>query len=264
MINSVKKAIQVMNLFTASEPRLTVTEVSRRLNMPKSTAHSLLVTLLSEGFIEKVDHDSYALGTAVIMLTQKVRVNVELRDRAAPHLRELADQCQESVYLALRHEDSVLYLYAVESSRRLIARTAVGDCAHLHSTGVGKAILAQLPEHEVDEILARKGLPAVTRHTITDAAHLRVVLNDTRDRGYSFDNQENELRNYCIGTAIFDNSGHVVGACSIAGTDPEIIDGRVPELSDWLLKTAFAISRNLGFVPSSLAHINRYHVNSST
>src|SRR5690606_23948422 len=121
----------------------TVTDISRRLNMPKSTAHNLLTTLLSDGFIEKTDNDSYALGTAVIMLTQKVRVNVELRDRAAPYLRELADQCDESVYLALPHGDSVLYIYAIESSRRLIARTAVGDLAHLHSTGVGKAILAQ-------------------------------------------------------------------------------------------------------------------------
>jgi IclR family acetate operon transcriptional repressor len=129
---------------------------------------------------------------------------------------------------------------------------------------VGKAILAQLPGHEVDQILARKGLPAVTPHTITDATQLRAVLEETRERGYSFDNQENELRNYCIGTAIFDNLGHVVGACSIAGTDPEIIGGRVPQLSELLLKTALAISRNLGFVPASLAYVNRYHAYSST
>ncbi len=256
MINSVKKAIQVMSLFSASEPRLTVTDVSRRLNMPKSTAHSLLSTLLSEGFVEKVDHDSYALGTAVIMLTQKVRVNVELRDRAAPYLRELADQCDESVYLALRHGDYVLYLYAIELSRRLIARTAVGDRAHLHSTGVGKAILSELPEEEVDQILARVGLPAVTPKTITDAAKLKAVLDETHDRGYSFDNQENELQNYCIGTALYDNSSQVIGACSIAGTDPEIIHSRALELSDHLLRAALTISRNLGYVPASLSQLN--------
>lgn len=256
MINSIKKAVQVMNLFSAVEPRLTVTEVSRRLDMPKSTAHSLLATLLSEGFVEKVDHDSYALGTAVIKLTQKVRVNIEIRDRAAPHLRELADRCDESVYLALRDGDFVLYLYAIESSRRLIARTAVGDRAHLHSTGVGKAILASLADEEVSDILTRVGLPGVTPYTITDRDRLQTALNETRMRGYSFDSQENELHNYCIGTALFDSAGQVVGACSVAGTDPQIIEARSEELSSHLLDAALTISRNLGYVPSSLAHLN--------
>ncbi len=100
--------------------------------MPKSTVHSLLNTLLADGFVEQVEDGSYALGTAVIVMTQSVRVNVELRDRAAPHLRELADQCAESVYLTIRDGDYVLYIYAIESSRRLIARTAVGDRAYLH------------------------------------------------------------------------------------------------------------------------------------
>jgi DNA-binding IclR family transcriptional regulator len=255
MINSIKKAVQVMNLFSASEPRLTVTEVSRRLDMPKSTAHNLLATLLSEGFVEKVDHDSYALGTAVIKLTQKVRVNIEIRDRAAPHLRELADRCDESVYLALRDGDYVLYLYAIESSRRLIARTAVGDRAHLHSTGVGKAILANLADAEVNDILTRAGLPKVTPHTITDRDRLQTILEETRKRGYSFDNQENELHNFCVGTGLFDAAGQVVGACSIAGTDPEIIGTRSAELSSYLLEAALTISRNLGYVPTSLARL---------
>ncbi len=256
MINSVVKAIQVMNLFSAAEPRLSVTEISRRLNMPKSTAHALLNTLLSQGFIEKVGRDLYALGTEVIVLTQKVRVNVEVRDRAAPYLRELADQCDESVYLTIRDGDYVLYLYAIESSRRLIARTAIGDRAYLHSTGVGKAILAALPQEECDAIVARVGLPPVTRLTVTDPVKLREVLDQTRERGFSFDNQENELRNYCIGTALYDGTGKVIGACSVAGTDPEIIGTRAPVLSEHLLRAAFAISRSLGYIPASIAALN--------
>lgn len=254
MINSVLKAVHVMNMFSAAEPRLTVTEISRRLNMPKSTAHSLLNTLLSEGFIEKVDGEMYALGTAVIRLTQRVRVNVELRDRAAPYLRELADQCDESVYLTVRDGDYVLYIYAIESSRRLIARTAVGDRAYLHSTGVGKAILSELPPHEVEAIISRVGLPPVTEYTTTDFTRLCAVLDQTRERGYSIDNQENEVRNYCVGAAIHDGSGQVIGACSVAGTDPEIIGARVTELSENIRRTALMISRNMGYVPARLNH----------
>jgi IclR family transcriptional regulator, acetate operon repressor len=256
MINSVLKAIQVMNLFSASEPRLTLTEIARRMNMPKSTAHSMLNTLVSEHFIEKLGRDSYALGTAVIMLTQSVRVNVELRDRAAPYLRELADQCTESVYLTIRDGDYVLYIYAIESSRRLIARTAVGDRAHLHSTGVGKAILAELTPEEVDGIIERIGLPPVTSYSTTDIDTLKDRLAQTRERGYSIDNQENELGNYCIGAAIFDDSGQVIGACSVAGTDPEIIGKRAPEISENIRRTALIISRNMGYVPSSISRLH--------
>lgn len=256
MINSVRKAIHIMNMFSAAEPRLTVTEISRRLNMPKSTVHSLLNTLLVDGFIEKVEGESYALGTAVIVLTQRVRVNVELRDRAAPYLRQLADQCGESVYLTIRDGDYVLYIYAIESSRRLIARTAVGDRAHLHCTGVGKAILAELPTNQVEAIVERVGLPSITKHTITTLAQLQTILAQTRERGYSFDNQENELGNFCIGAALYDGTGQVIGACSVAGTDPEIIGQRAPEMSENLLRTALAISRNMGYIPASLSKLN--------
>ena len=257
MINSIRKAIQIMNMFSAAEPRLTVTEISRRLKMPKSTVHSLLNTLLADGFVEQVEDGSYALGTAVIVLTQRVRVNVELRDRAAPYLRQLADQCGESVYLTIRDGDYVLYIYAIESSRRLIARTAVGDRAHLHCTGVGKAILAELPSAEVDALVGRVGLPTITKYTTTTLTQLHSVLEQTRERGYSFDNQENELGNYCIGAALFDGTGQVIGGCSVAGTDPEIIGSRAPELSSKLLSAALAISRNMGFVPASLSRLNR-------
>jgi DNA-binding IclR family transcriptional regulator len=257
MINSVLKAIHVMNLFSAAEPRLTVTEISRRLSIPKSTVHSLLNTLLSGGFIEKVNNESYALGTAVIQLTQSVRVNVEVRDRAAPYLRELADECDESVYLTVRDGDYVLYIYAIESSRRLIARTAVGDRAHLHCTGVGKAILAELPTEEVEAIASRTGLPAVTRYSTTDLDRLKNLLAQTRERGFSFDNQENELHNYCIGAALFDSSGQVFGACSVAGTDPEIIGKRAPVIAEQIQRKAFTISRALGYIPASVSSLNR-------
>ena len=102
MIKSVAKAIRIMNLFSAAEPRLSIAEISRQIGMPKSTTHNILKTLMADGFIERCSGDDYALGTAVVALSQKVRVNVEIRDRAAPLVRALADRCEESVYLTVR------------------------------------------------------------------------------------------------------------------------------------------------------------------
>ena len=114
MIKSVSKAIRIMHLFSAAAPRLSVAEIGRQIGIPKSTAHNILRSLMAEGFVERCSGDDYALGTAVIALTQKVRVNVEVRDRVAPLVRALADRCEESVYLTVREGSHVLYVYAVE------------------------------------------------------------------------------------------------------------------------------------------------------
>jgi DNA-binding IclR family transcriptional regulator len=257
MINSVLKALDILSVFSPTEPRLTLAEISRRLGLPKSTTHNLLATLLSRGYVEKVDGDHYALGTAVIPLTQSVRVNVELRDRAAPLLRELADACRESVYLAVLDHGYCLYIYAIESPRRLLARTAVGDRVHPHCTSLGKAILAYLPEKDVEQIIAQLGLPSFTESTITDPAKLRRELAEVRTRGYAIDRGEHEPGTYCVGAPVVDDSGRVVGACSISAADPEVVGTRVEEFSGRVVQTAQEISRRMGYVAPSRMRIAR-------
>ena len=250
MIQSVLKAIDVMNVFSSTEPTLPLGEISKRLNMPKSTTHNLLNTLASRGFIEKMNDDSYALGTAIISLSQVARINVELRDRAAPFLRSLADVAKESVYLTYLDGDYLLYIYAIETPNRLIARSAVGDRVEPHCTSVGKAILAALPDSKVEDILSRVGMPRFTENTITDMDALKHELEQTRLRGYSVDNQEHEMGIFCVGAVIRTVNGTPIGACSIAGIDPDIIGERAAGLSSNLRFMAQEISRHMGYVPA--------------
>lgn len=251
MINSVLKAIDILQTFRPDEPRLSLAKISTRLGMPSSTTHNLLNTLLSRSFVEKTDDGRYALGPAIVALTQSVRVNVELRDRAAPLLCELADACRESVYLAVLDNDHALYIYAVESCRRLLARTAVGDRVTLHCTSLGKAILSGLPAEEVESIVSRVGLPKFTETTITDLDALKKELEQIRTQGYAVDRGEHDTGSYCIGTPIVDVRGRVIGACSVSGTDPDLIRGTSPECSAHVMYTAQEISRRMGYVPAS-------------
>jgi IclR family transcriptional regulator, acetate operon repressor len=265
MIASVAKALDILQLFSTTQPRLTLTMMSKQLNMPKSTVHHLVSTLVQYGFVEKQDDGSYALGKAIIALTQNVLVNVDLRDRTAPLLRNLADSCHESVYLTVLDGDKVLYVYAVESPQRLLARTAVGDHAPLYCTSVGKAILAFLPSEEVDALYSDNGkvLKAVTPNTFTDLALLKADLAVSRERGYSIDNQEHELNTFCIGAPIFNGHNAVIGACSISGVDPEIVGSRLPELSAAIVHTAQEISRRMGYVPGRMSMVRQKPVKSS-
>lgn len=250
MINSVVKAARILSLFSPGEPRLSLRDISRRLKMPKSTAYNLLNTLVAVNFLERVDGELYALGTAIIGLTPNVRVNVELRDRAAPFLRELADCTDESVYLTIRDGASALYIYAIESSGRLLARTAVGVRAPLYCTSVGKALLAFMPHDEVSRLYETTVLDAFTENTLTDYAALQAELLRTRERGYSVDNQEHELNTYCLGAPILDSRNQVIGSCSVSGVSPDIIGVRLPDLSARLMKTAQEISRHMGHIPA--------------
>jgi DNA-binding IclR family transcriptional regulator len=251
MIKSVVKAVDVLRLFGADEPRLTLMEIANRLDMPKGTAHNMLSTLLSCGLVERTAEGRYALGTTIISLTQAVRINAELRDRAAPLVRELADTCRESTYLVTLDGDYALYIYAVESPRRLLARTAVGDRVPLHCTSTGKAILSGLTKEDIVGIIGRAGLPRFTETTITDIDALHKELEQTRERGYSIDRGEHEAGIYCIGAPILDARGRVVSSCSVSGLDPEIIGGRLQELSAHVMHTAQQISRRMGYVPAS-------------
>jgi DNA-binding IclR family transcriptional regulator len=257
MIYAVAKALKILQLFSVDEPRLSLTEISRRLGMPKSTVHNLLATLQEYGYIERTDDELYAIGVAPLLLTQTMRISVELRDPAAPILRQLAEATRESVYLTIRQEDAALYIYAVESSHRLLARTAVGDRAPLHCTSVGKAMLAGLPEEEVDAILRRAGLPSFTSRTLTDVEALKAELAATRRRGYAIDCGEHEEGLFCIGAAIRDGRGRVIGACSVSGVDPAILGERRESPAELVIDAAQNISRLMGYVPATFSDVVR-------
>jgi len=255
MINSVLKALDILTLFSTTEPHLGLAEISSRLKMPKSTTYNLLRTLESRGFIEQLENGDYSIGIAPIVLSQSTRVNVELRDRAAPRLRELADVCHESIYLAVREGDNVLYIYAIESKHRLMARSAIGERVPMHCTAIGKAILAQLPMDEITAYAQRTSLPRFTHNTITSTEAFCTEIEQIKTQRYSLDNQEHELQTYCIGAAILDARSRVVGAFSISGNDPEIIGTRLLLLVQQMKYVAQEISRSMGFVPASISQV---------
>lgn len=252
LVGSVLKAIDILRCFEPSHYEYSIGDLSQRLGIPKSTVHALVKSLVAGGLVEQ-DPDSgrYLLSPELIALTRSVKVNVELRDRAAPVLRELADACRESVYLAILRDDRLLYVYAVESPSRLLARTAVGDRAHLHTTSLGKAILAYLPPEEVAAILARTGLPPSTEASITDMGALLDDLKRTRERGYAVDRGEHERGTCCVGAPIFNAQGQVIAACSVAGRRHGNEEETLGRWAVRVVAAADSISRRMGYVPSS-------------
>lgn len=250
MVGSVFKAFALLKLFSPSDPALSLTEIARQLDSPKSTVHSMLRTLEALGMVEKLDGNLYAMGKGVISLTQSALVNVQIRDRIAPLLRELSDVTEKSVYLTVPDGTMSLYIYAIETRHRLLARSAVGDRVPLHCTAVGKALLAYLPSAEQKRIISQVGLPRFTDTTITDESELLEELQETYQRGYSIDNQEHETGSFCVGAPILDARGSPIASCSVAGDEPSIIQECRDVFSAKIALTAQEASRRMGYVPS--------------
>lgn len=256
MNTSVLKSIDVLMEFTRSAPTLSVTELSARLGLPKSTVHRILSTLQSRGFVEQLPNDRYALGKEIIALSQSVWVNVNVRDRVATVARSLSQQCSESVYVAVPDNDRILYIYAIETSQRLRARTAVGDRAAFHCTGIGKAMLAFLPDDQRKRLLDLMPMSGSTPNTVTDREALERSLQDIRERGFATDNEEHEVGTFCIGAPFYEAENRVAGAISISGRNPDLLAGLLSERSQMVVQAAQAISARLGYVESrpSFAH----------
>lgn len=250
MNSSLLKSIDVLMEFSRSTPTMGVSELSARLGLPKSTTHRILNTLLSRGLVEKLPYEQYALGKAIIALSQSVWVNVNIRDRAAAVARSLAEESRESVYVGVPDDDHVLYVYAVETSQRLTARTAVGDRAPYHCTAVGKAMLAFLPDAERARILNASPLVACTPKSITDRLQLDEELRLVRDRGFAIDDEEHESSTRCIAAPFWEAENRVAGAISISGRSSDLITGQLAERSQVVVQAARSISLRLGFVES--------------
>lgn len=245
-----------MECFTRDRPQMSLGAVTEATGLNKTTVYNILATLISRGYVVRVE-ENYALGNAILRITQGVLDNVEIRDRAAPILRQLADDVSESIYLAVPDGDRVLYIYAIESSHRLQARSVLGDRANFHSTAIGKAVLAFSPTDLQDSIGAVNQLSAQTQNTITDPTRLREELDQIRQLGYATDCEENEIRTFCLGAPVFGSAGNLVASCSISGDTMAILNDRREELAKKLLHASMEVSQHMGYLPtrSQLARI---------
>ncbi|HHV63136.1 MAG TPA: IclR family transcriptional regulator [Firmicutes bacterium] len=252
-VKSLFKVMDILRCFSEDKPEWGVSELSRRLGLPKSTVHSILATLEKGRFVEKnPNNNCYRLGLRIFELGYVVRCSMGIREYAIPYLEDLQEKTQEIVYFTVPCEGEVLYIEAVYPSKRLVHYSIVGRKAPMHCTGVGKAILAYLPDEVVDEIIRIKGLTRYTENTITDALALKEELALTRQRGYAIDNREHDPGIKCVAVPIRDRwSGNAVGSISVSGPALHFSDERIPYYAELVMDTARQIGRKVTELPFS-------------
>lgn len=213
-LKSVTKSLRIVEALKELDGA-ELTELTDYLGWPKSTVHVHLQTLYDNKFIVK-ENGEYVLGLKFLDLGEYVRNRKELYSIVEPKLQELADETGERIHFVVRDHNDCVFVritggeHSVNTGSRLGLRRE-----NLHATAAGKAMLASMPEAEVQEILDEEGLPAITPNTITDEAELLDALDDIRDRGIAFNDEEHIEGLRGVGTAIEDPDGNLVGAISL-------------------------------------------------
>lgn len=213
-IQSVDRALFLLETIAEVGGEATLTELSHRTGLNISTCHHLLATLIRRGFATKVPgRRLYALGARIFYLGHAC-LQVDLPRRAQPYLEAINQATGETVHLAALQGDSVVTLSVREARHAVRVDTGkVGKVEAPHATSVGKAILAWLPEDEIRRILTG-GMKRFTEKTITDLPALLESLRVVRRNGYAVDREEYLPGVICVGAAIRDQAGTVIGAIS--------------------------------------------------
>lgn len=255
-VNSVSKALSILDCFTTSQPFLSLTQISTQLHLPKSTTLNLIRTLESEGFLIKSQESQlYSLGYKILEHSYSLRSSMTPIQAALPFLEDLKQRTSMTIYLTTHYNGRVLYLDAVYPTRRIGAYSTSGRTHPMHCTSCGKAMLATMPESTVDRIITHWGLERRTINTITEANALKKELEITRARGYAIDNEEETSGVRCIASAIRNSNGFPTAAISISGTLVDFTDSKMAEYAIPLLQTCSMLNNMANQFPGNYADV---------
>jgi IclR family KDG regulon transcriptional repressor len=247
-IASVQRALDIINLFNNINVELGNAEIAKLVDLPVGTASGLIYTLKINHYLDQNPvNRKYRLGLKLAERAAVLLDQLDLRKVSAPYLEELRDWCGESVNLAVRDGDEVVYIERMFGYHALGIRSELGRRGTLHSTSLGKAILSFLPETEKKTILSNYRFTPVTPYTILDRENFDLALVKTKQLGYAEDEQENEVGGRCVGAPIFDRSSYPIAAVSISVPIQRFPQEDVDKYGKKLLETAENISRKMGY-----------------
>jgi DNA-binding IclR family transcriptional regulator len=249
---AVLRALAILEAVAQRNTGLTNSEISRRLEIPKSSASYLLRTLEQAGYLRREQTTGkYRLGLKVLGLGSGVEVGGDLKDAARPVLKQLVERSRLTAHVAVLDHGEAVYIERVDSPGFIKMDTWVGRRMEINATGVGKALVAYLPSAEVEAIIKKRGLRKRTPKTIISHARFLAELARVRERGYAIDDEENSLGARCIAAPVFDHLGRVAAAVGVSGSTGQVNRASVKKIAEMVRAAALKISHHLGYRQSN-------------
>ena len=247
-IRALDRGLDILEAFTLADPELTIGQLGERAGLPKPTVVRLLSVLAERGYVERVPGaDRYRLGVRTLEVGSVYLQSTTLEAEARPIMRHLADETGQTANLGILDRHQVVHIEVVAPDRPVRFWAMIGKREDAHVSGLGKVLLAALPDAERQAYL-REPHPAMTPHTITDPDALRADLELTATRGYAIDNEESNPGVLCIAAPIRNGKGQVEAAVSISGPRAEFdANGNMERFIALVQSAASNISARLGY-----------------
>jgi IclR family acetate operon transcriptional repressor len=232
---SLTRALTLLERLSESDSGMHLTDLSYQLGMPAATVHRLLSTFEELDFVEQdPDEGSWFIGLKAFTVGNAFLKRRDFVASARPYMHALVEECGETVNLGVIDDGQVVFI------------SQVGSRSPIHASGVGKAMLANMPQQRVTRILQQRGLARYTDRTIDNPAMLRDELEQVRQQGYALDDEEHAVGLRCVAAPIFDENGQALAAISLSGPKARIVDSRLGEMGNAVRQTAAEITRELG------------------
>ena len=246
-VHSLARASSIVEPIAKNNNHISITELSKVVDLHKSTVHRLLKSLIELGYVRQNTNDShYELTVKLFELGASVIRQNDLIATARPYLEKLSVLSGEVVHLVIPDQTDIIYVDKVESTHTLRMHSYIGKRSPMYCTAVGKAILATQSDDAVRNFWTQISPVKHTPYTIVDIESFLQEIEQIRSKGISYDNEEHETEIRCIGTALTNYSGTVVGAISISGPKQRMSDDVLNKLIPELLEVKQAISKAMG------------------
>lgn len=257
-VPSIERALTVLEFLAQSNRGFSISEMSRKLGIPKSSTHLILATLERRGFLEKNSQNGrYCFGVGLVGLSRCALENLNLREEARPFLKWLMQKTRLTVHMAVLERNEAIVVEKIEAPGSVRLATWIGRRLDVNCTGVGKSLLSCLPEDEFERVVRAKTFARHNGRTVISISALEREIARIRQLGYAFDDEEDEIGFRCVGAPIMGECQEGVAAISVAGTIGEIPDERVASLANTVKEVAARISSRLSEVRKDRESGNR-------
>lgn len=246
---SVEKVFQIIEVMAENKGLMRLQDISAKVGLPASTALRYLNTLQSFHYvIQDVDTLKYSLTLKFAHIGSLVSSQISIRDVARSYLVDLSKKCDESACLAVEENMEVIYIDVVDGPDSMLkTMQRIGKRAPLHTTGVGKLLLLNYDDKQIDMMISKKGLPATTEKTITNKKDLMKELSKVKLQGYALDDEECEMGARCIAAPIRDYTGNIIAGISISGPAIRMTWDKIEIIKEYIKDAAKEISKIMAY-----------------
>ncbi len=243
---AVDRAMSLFELLADSQTGLTLSQLSRKLDIPKSTTHYLLHTLVTRGYVHRgADGHHYSLGLRLVDVARGDTAELSLRTLALPYLRQIVARLDLTATMAVRRSAEAVIVARVESGHDAGGGAWIGRHIDLHCTAQGKALIADLSDEELNRLFAGRELARFTPKTISSLTALKAHLAEVRAKGFAVNDEEMVTGIRAVAAPVVDSFGIAVASVTVRGTPRQIPTHLIPQLGGEMILASHEISQRM-------------------